>query len=165
MRKKETTPTIKQLRDEAKKLNIVGRFQMDKDQLIEAIAVAKTEKGSKVKAEKTDPISIAAKLVADAKTDLKEARENLLKQETADGVQKAKLEIKAAENRLRIKKAQLKEVKKAAKEANGKFFSWSTLGWTALLLSLAAGVGIGTAALTEKYATPSESGTGNGDNL
>ena len=56
--KKHSTPTLKELRNEAQELGIVGRYTMDKLELLAAITVVKAEKAKNnkkdSKAEKTD---------------------------------------------------------------------------------------------------------------
>jgi len=147
--------TLADLRDLAKGLKIVGRYQMDKEALIEAINASLAETSRKTKkAEKApanDPISMAKATVKESRAKLKEARNNLLDQTTEAGIADAKNKVKAAENVLRMAKEQLKDTKKAARE--GREFSWkSILGWAALVLVSAAG-GAGTAMLLERNGT------------
>ncbi len=114
--------TIKELREKANKLNIVGRYQMGKDELIEAIETVEAElKAKKAEAKKAEtkeektPVQVAKDVLAEDKKALKEARQNLLKETTTDGVEKAQLAVKAAENTVRLSKEVLKKVKKESK--------------------------------------------------
>ncbi len=161
--------TIKELREKANKLNFVGSYQMGKDELIEAIETVEAElKAKKAEAKKAEtkdektPVQVAKDVLAEDKKALKEARQNLLKETTTDGVEKAQLAVKAAENTVRLSKEVLKKVKKESK--GDSEFSWhALLGW-GVLVAAAASIGVGAAVLTERYATASE-GSGNVDNL
>lgn len=141
------------LRDLAKELKIIGRYQMDKAALIEAINATLAEKiAPKTDAPKpaaTDPVSIAKKKVIRCRKKLVDERKSMLKATKEFDVATAKNRVKAAENLLRIAKMQLKEIKKSLKE-KPEGFSWKKLaGWSALLIT-SAGIGVGAAMVLDK---------------
>jgi len=148
------------LRDLAKQLKIIGRYQMDKAALIVAINATLAEKiAPKADAPKTDdpkpaatdPVSMAKIRIDDCREVLKAERASMLKETTPAGIASAKNKVAAAENRLRIAKLDLKEIKQAIKKASkGEGFSWKRLiGWTALGLT-AAGLGVGSAMILDR---------------
>jgi hypothetical protein len=160
--------TLTDLRKLAGENSIIGRFQMGKEELIMAIETSISDAKAKPAAQaipatppKTDPIALLVEVLKVNKNELKTARKRFYNETTEDGIESAKNCVKAAENKCRLTKVELKKARKAEREDEP--FSWGALIGVGALVLTAAGVGAGAAMLLDN-GSEADAG-GNGDSL